>query len=48
VQYSDGSRVEYQSIADLKAARSDIALAVSATSARPAVRRIKIYTNKDF
>jgi hypothetical protein len=47
VRFSD-REVEYQSMQDLMAARSDIAAAVLDLSTKPVVRQIRIYTEKGF
>jgi hypothetical protein len=48
VRFSDGREIQYHSMQDLMAARADIALAVTTQSNKPAVRQIRIYTNKGF
>lgn len=48
VRFADGREVEYHSMQDLMAARADIALSIAGQSTRPAVRRIRVYTSKDF
>jgi hypothetical protein len=48
VRFSDGREVQNMSATDLMAIRSDIVLALVAQSPKPCVRRIRIYTNKDF
>ena len=48
IRFSDGREVEYQSTRDLMAVRADINLSLTSQSTKPAVRQIRIYTNKGF
>ena len=48
VRFTDGREVEYNSVKDLLIAKADIATDLAGNSPSPIVRRIKIYTTKDF
>lgn len=48
VRLSDGSELQYQSTADLMRVRALIANSVASGTTAPTVRRIRIYTSKDF
>ena len=48
VRFTDGREVEYQSVKELLIAKADIVADLAIGSSRPIVRRIKIYTTKDF
>lgn len=48
VRFSDGREIQNMSARDLMAIRSDIATALASQSSKPTVRRIRVFSNKDF
>ena len=48
IRLSDGSEVQYQSTEQLLKARAVMASALANGTAAPTVRRIRIFTSKDF
>lgn len=48
IRLSDGSEIQYQNTSDLMRVRALIESGLANVSTAPTVRRIRIFTNKDF
>jgi hypothetical protein len=48
VRLADGSELQYQSTESMMRVRSDIVDSLALASGTPTVRRIRVYTTKDF